>query len=254
MACLFGHKWDGCKCERCGTVRDKEHDWDLCQGVCKRCGATQQAQHDWEGCTCKRCGQVRNSGHDYVDGICKRCGMDQEAETLKFVLDNTYTEQQTIRALERLSAQSLARVVMKCSDLHIRKYAAARIEDDDVLEKLSTDIARVWDIVYERRYSGLLNCVIKRIHSREVLERLSESEYEHIRRGILCNENCDDALLLKIAGSDPKCSIRYDAAKRLPEDVQESICAKDAEVRKLFEYYAEQKAQGCNMFLDDTPD
>ncbi|MCL2328972.1 MAG: hypothetical protein FWC39_10750 [Bacteroidetes bacterium] len=40
LKCLFGHKWNGCKCERCGRIGN--HDWDGC--ICKRCG---QEQHDW---------------------------------------------------------------------------------------------------------------------------------------------------------------------------------------------------------------
>ena len=36
MACVFGHKWNGCKCEKCGKVRDTGHSWDGC--VCKTCG------------------------------------------------------------------------------------------------------------------------------------------------------------------------------------------------------------------------
>lgn len=36
MACLFGHKWNGCKCEKCGKVRDIGHSWNGC--VCKTCG------------------------------------------------------------------------------------------------------------------------------------------------------------------------------------------------------------------------
>jgi len=27
MSCFFNHKWDGCKCLKCGKIRDKEHDW-----------------------------------------------------------------------------------------------------------------------------------------------------------------------------------------------------------------------------------
>lgn len=36
MACLLGHKWNGCKCERCGKVRDSCHSWEGC--VCGACG------------------------------------------------------------------------------------------------------------------------------------------------------------------------------------------------------------------------
>ena len=45
MQCLI-HKWDGCKCSRCGKVRDE--------------------QHDWIGCKCSRCGKVQNIGHQYT--------------------------------------------------------------------------------------------------------------------------------------------------------------------------------------------
>ncbi len=54
MACLFGHQWNGCKCEKCGKTRDENHSWD--------------------GCKCTVCGQTRNAEHDWKDGHCLRCG------------------------------------------------------------------------------------------------------------------------------------------------------------------------------------
>ena len=39
MACLFGHKWDGCKCTKCGKTRDEQHDWE--NGRCNICGVKQ---------------------------------------------------------------------------------------------------------------------------------------------------------------------------------------------------------------------
>ncbi len=67
MRCLFGHKWDGCKCTKCGDVRDEEHDWD--------------------GCKCKRCDKVRDREHSFqaVEGKCKEkrtvCGKDTSCGT-----------------------------------------------------------------------------------------------------------------------------------------------------------------------------
>ena len=37
MACLFGHKWNGCKCQRCGKTRDEGHRWE--GGACLNCPA-----------------------------------------------------------------------------------------------------------------------------------------------------------------------------------------------------------------------
>lgn len=39
MQCLI-HKWDGCKCSRCGKVRDEQHAWIGCK--CSRCGKEDQ--------------------------------------------------------------------------------------------------------------------------------------------------------------------------------------------------------------------
>jgi len=76
---VFGHKWNGCKCGKCATTRDEQHDWDLCKGKCKRCGKTQEEQHEWNGCKCLRCGKTRDEQHDWdlCKGRCKRCGKTQ---------------------------------------------------------------------------------------------------------------------------------------------------------------------------------
>ena len=60
MACLFGHKWDGCKCTKCGKTRDEGHDWDGCK--CTKCGKTRDEGHKWEGARCARYGATRLSG------------------------------------------------------------------------------------------------------------------------------------------------------------------------------------------------
>jgi len=41
MACLLGHKWNGCKCEKCGKVRNERHHWE--NGKCTVCGAVQES-------------------------------------------------------------------------------------------------------------------------------------------------------------------------------------------------------------------
>jgi len=42
MACFFGHKWDGCKCAKCGETRDEQHKSvpvpGQCLMRCERCG------------------------------------------------------------------------------------------------------------------------------------------------------------------------------------------------------------------------
>lgn len=81
MLCLF-HKWDGCKCTKCGKTRDKDHNWDLCKGMCLRCQETRPQTHDWNGCKCKKCGTTRATGHKWNKCktkclICGRAGVEQ---------------------------------------------------------------------------------------------------------------------------------------------------------------------------------
>ena len=69
MGCMI-HKWNGCRCEKCRKIRDKEHDWN--------------------GCKCRKCGKTRDEGHIYIyrektkavygvkkswcEGECRICG------------------------------------------------------------------------------------------------------------------------------------------------------------------------------------
>ena len=82
ISCLFGHKWNGCTCSRCGEKRDEGHNWDLCNGRCRICGKEHPVEHDWKGCKCQRCGKTRDEGHDWdlCNGRCRICGKEHPVE------------------------------------------------------------------------------------------------------------------------------------------------------------------------------
>lgn len=82
ILCKLGHKWEGCRCKRCGQT--KPHTFGEagkdCKATCQVCGR-QEIQHDWQGCTCDRCGEKRNMEHDLQrvspEGelyVCAKCG------------------------------------------------------------------------------------------------------------------------------------------------------------------------------------
>ena len=72
MACFFGHKWDGCKCIKCGKFRDEYHDWDLCKGKCSKCDKACKQQHEWNGRICSKCGEIyKESIQDYINMLRK---------------------------------------------------------------------------------------------------------------------------------------------------------------------------------------
>ena len=74
LSCLLGHRWNGCTCGRCGKVRDRDHEWNPCSGMCQRCGKRCEVRHEWDGCRCVRCGAIRSEGHDWDGCVCRRCG------------------------------------------------------------------------------------------------------------------------------------------------------------------------------------
>lgn len=98
LKCIVGfHSWDGCKCKKCGKIRDKEHEVTADCGICSKCGQTfSDNEHDWskdcdkcaicgkkrenqhlwlKNCEkCSLCGKVRSDKHLIVDGACQICG------------------------------------------------------------------------------------------------------------------------------------------------------------------------------------
>jgi len=79
MACLFGHKWNGCKCSRCGKERDEQHNWNGCK--CTICGTTRTEGHRFavnSKCEekCEICGKTAGIKHNLDGSVCTKCGYD----------------------------------------------------------------------------------------------------------------------------------------------------------------------------------
>ena len=93
---LLGHKWEGCKCARCGEKRDTEHDWIVtdCAKKCSRCGKVITV-HKWEGCKCIVCGEARDEQHKYKGAVCSVCGAKSRLspENLKKLNEGMTTSQ-----------------------------------------------------------------------------------------------------------------------------------------------------------------
>ena len=100
ISCLFGHKWNGCTCERCGKTRDEGHNYQpipgKCEEKCSLCGASRNKDHKWEPVpdkcedVCSVCGKRREKEHHYVpiEGYingkeyerCTKCGHVRESQ------------------------------------------------------------------------------------------------------------------------------------------------------------------------------
>lgn len=58
MCRLHAHSWSGCKCKRCGKLRDEGHTWEGCK--CTICEKTRDTKHSWSGESCARCGKEKD--------------------------------------------------------------------------------------------------------------------------------------------------------------------------------------------------
>lgn len=67
--CLLGHHWLGCKCERCGRLRDTGHRWCGCK--CYTCDKLRDMGHRWDRCRCNRCRKARQ--HEWEGDVCRHC-------------------------------------------------------------------------------------------------------------------------------------------------------------------------------------
>ena len=65
---IFGHKWNGCKCIKCGVRRDEGHNYLIAEGKCVE--------------KCSICGKERTIEHEWNGGKCKRCGVNEQIEAL----------------------------------------------------------------------------------------------------------------------------------------------------------------------------
>lgn len=75
IACVFGsHDWNGCKCSKCGKVRDEGHVWSTDCENCATCGKTRPNTHKWNGCKCTSCSKTRDNGHDWSKN-CEKCSI-----------------------------------------------------------------------------------------------------------------------------------------------------------------------------------
>jgi hypothetical protein len=52
------HSWEGCKCIKCGRIRNEGHDWSRDCEICAHCGRTHPNSHVWQDHKCTVCGRM----------------------------------------------------------------------------------------------------------------------------------------------------------------------------------------------------
>ena len=164
MACII-HKWNGCRCEKCGKIRDKEHDWDGCK--CRKCGKKRNEGHSyiyrsrWKNITgteknwcegeCRICGNTLYLEHDYQPTDekcilrCTRCGNKIETHDFKPV-PGRYAEVCSICGEER---DYLKIAMNKNKPIHERVRAVKRMKEFSEVPQVLRDMCAMGDHIYD---------------------------------------------------------------------------------------------------------
>lgn len=131
LLCLLGHKWNYCKCSRCGELRDENHKWNYCK--CEICGKARDENHDWDGCKCKKCGKIRIDGVTDQNSL-KSVVLDQNADnSLRLQALNKITDQ---NVLYEIAITYRAAHFDPDSDRQIPVYTLRRITDQDLIKSI----------------------------------------------------------------------------------------------------------------------
>ena len=219
MACLFGHKWNSCKCSKCGKTRDEQHDFDLCKGKCKHCGKTQAEQHSWNGCKCSRCGKTRDEQHDWNGCICSRCGKRRndkhswngcKCSSCGFVREEghkwvnckctTCGREITPKDIEKMTDQSLLCEIAKNTDSPALGVAVAKkLSDDNLAQTIFSNVA-----LNDKVSDGLRVEAIKMLTDQIVLADIAQGNSFGTLRKVAIERLTDQSILSNIVNGETK--------------------------------------------------
>jgi len=225
LKCLFGHKWNGCKCLKCDTTRNEGHKFAYnsnCFEKCEICGKlTGKMQHKWNGCKCKRCGLELHKWHDYKCRICSalafgdylRSIKQEEVESitdqsmLEEIAKNGYEKFAQMEAIKNITNQSLLEeIAMNDKNEMVRCAAVEKLYDQILVSKIARNDKSVFV-----RYAAVRNLYDEAFIA-EIAKNNSSSE---VREYTVKEKLTDQTLLAYFAKNEKNDNIRAAAIIKL---------------------------------------
>ncbi|MDR1663321.1 MAG: hypothetical protein LBR83_00150 [Clostridiales bacterium] len=237
MACLF-HKWEGCKCLKCGKIRDEQHNWNGC--MCTTCDIRRDEKHDWNAYRCKKCGKTRDLSENDILNITDQNILIDIAHNYKNIklkvmaaeklIDQTISQKiyadiakysksffgdfGSMHMIERLTDQNLILdIAQNCIYYEAREHAAGMLTDQDALKKVAETNTAYW----VRKVAA--KKLIDQEYAQNIyfeIARNGHNSYTRINAGI--EMLTDRVLLLKIAngGDEFLCEELVEEERFLP--------------------------------------
>jgi len=244
MACLFGHKWNGCKCSRCGKTRDEQHNWNVCK--CTICG---KEAHTYSNYKCSRCGKVDLSAigainietvnqmedlaillkiaKDYLVTPIRSAAIQRRTHLISNMTDNdalvsivysdeesVYDSRYSIRtdfreiAVNSISDQGLrAKIAQDHKNGGIRFGAVTNLKDQDALKKV---------FLYDKE-SKVRQAALHRLTDQSYLAEIAKTDADPTLRKIAVTMLSGQAVIEEIASSDKDRNVRLAAIEKLDD-------------------------------------
>ena len=184
MACLLWHKWSGCRCVRCGEIRDKAHRW--------------------AGCECTLC---HKESHDFANYICTKCGKPDKS-ALRNMNEETVLTKITDRTI-------LSEIVKNHEDIKVRKAAIVQ------LAKAGHESIIV-DVTKNDYISSVREFAVEKLSDQKILSEIAKThKYLEVRIAAinqLAEMGCE-SIIADVAKNDPGPYVRLRALNKLSDQV-----------------------------------
>jgi len=222
LKCLFGHQWSGCKCGKCGKMRNEGHNWTVLEGKCTKkcsiCGKEYTIEHKWNGCKCEKCGLIRDEGHKWNGCTCMICKQYRD-ENHKLKLENQIKRceicgivKYDFDAVKQITDQKLLLEIALSSD-NAARAAVQNIREPDEIAKVAIS-AKISDVAYLAVLKlNSLRCfdLLEDVATEGQHESISKSAYGCLKQ--ISNENALKIRSERIKKATKHASVREEASR-----------------------------------------
>ena len=190
IKCLFGHKWDGCKCVNCDTTRDEWHNWLIVEGKCIE--------------KCSICGKERRIENKNI--LCEAVAKITDQKILIDVAKNDEDEIVRSIAIRQLTDQDVLADIAKNETNNFLRSTA--------VEKLTNQIVLAYIVKNDKTPSVRRDAVIA-LTDQSTLIFVAQNESDYRIRGEAIKKLTDQAVLGNIALNDGR--VGYMAVQTLTD-------------------------------------
>ena len=231
MACLFGHKWNGCKCRKCGNTRDEGHVWNGC--ICSICG---KEVHIYSKYKCSKCGKIDlpkigSVNEDMINQMTDLAVLMKIAKDYLVVPMRKAAIARRTRLIENLTDNTTLVNIVYSEDEYIydNRFSISTNFRETAVRSI-TDQAALAKIAQDHKYSSIRSMAVRYIEDQLSLKRIFKKDTDRDVRKAALHRLTGQSFLMEIAKTSTDSSFREIAVAKLSDlSIVEDIAKSDAD-------------------------